>query len=128
MLKRIIIKIIKGNLMERQKSFIQIGDPESCIPPNYILRKIDKAVDFSFFNRYSAACHFSFLDLITFSTAPTSIVFPLIFPSCVFRSLTYEVIRCDPELNPNTHSQGESPINNKPKEDNNFGRKGIFFT
>jgi len=40
--------------MERQKSFIQIGDPESCIPPNYILRKIDKAVDFSFFNRLVA--------------------------------------------------------------------------
>jgi transposase len=40
--------------MERQKSFIQIGDPESCIPSNYILRKIDKAVDFSFFNRLVA--------------------------------------------------------------------------
>ena len=40
--------------MERQKSFIQIGDPEACIPHNYILRKIDKAVDFSFFNRLVA--------------------------------------------------------------------------
>lgn len=43
--------------MERQKTFLQMGDYEDVIPENYILRKIDQSVDFSFFNRLVAGCY-----------------------------------------------------------------------
>jgi len=46
-------------LMERQKTFIHMGDLEDVIPENYILRKIDRSVDFAFFNRMVAGCYSS---------------------------------------------------------------------
>ena len=45
--------------MERQTTFIHLGDLEDLIPENYILRKIDRSVDFSFFNRMVAGCYSS---------------------------------------------------------------------
>jgi transposase len=45
--------------MERQKTFIHMGDLEDVIPENYILRKIDRAVDFTFFNRLVSDCYSS---------------------------------------------------------------------
>lgn len=43
--------------MERQKTFIHMGDLEDLIPENYILRKIDREVDFGFFNRLVSVCY-----------------------------------------------------------------------
>lgn len=43
--------------MERQTTFIHMGDLEDLIPENYILRKIDRAVDFTFFNRLVSGCY-----------------------------------------------------------------------
>ncbi len=45
--------------MERQTAFIHMGDLEDVIPENYILRKIDRSVDFSFFNRLVSGCYSS---------------------------------------------------------------------
>jgi len=43
--------------MERQKTFMLMADYEDVIPENYILRKIDQTVDFSFFNFLVAGCY-----------------------------------------------------------------------
>ena len=43
--------------MHRQTTFIHMGDLEDLLPENYILRKIDREVDFSFFNRLVAGCY-----------------------------------------------------------------------
>jgi len=45
--------------MERQKAFMHMGDYEDVIPENYILRKIDRSVDFTFFNRLVTGCYSS---------------------------------------------------------------------
>ncbi len=45
--------------MDRQKTFMLMADYEDVIPKNYILRKIDQAVDLSFFNRLVADCYSS---------------------------------------------------------------------
>lgn len=45
--------------MERQTTFIHMGDLEDLLPENYILRRIDRSVDFSFFNRLVADCYSS---------------------------------------------------------------------
>ena len=45
--------------MDRQKTFMHLGDYEDVIPQNYILRKIDQAVDLTFFNRLVSDCYSS---------------------------------------------------------------------
>ena len=45
--------------MDRQKTFMHLGDYEDVIPEHYILRKIDQAVDLSFFNHLVAECYSS---------------------------------------------------------------------
>jgi transposase len=43
--------------MDRQRSCFILTDHEALVPKDYILRKIDKAVDFSFFNRLVAPAY-----------------------------------------------------------------------
>lgn len=45
--------------MDRQKTFMLMADYEDVIPQNYILRKIDQAVDLTFFNRLVSDCYSS---------------------------------------------------------------------